>query len=653
MAEIYLAPEDVSISDTAKVLVFLNNVQSAQEIASRIEIPNELDIGVKLGQRIINARAELGGSYSSLAQLMAVPLIGPERFTEIVTEITGKSALEIASSGLNGASAGQILALTSQFEQLKRQFSNTAELDQQRYRIELHTIEEAPFLGEVVTLRLKVVDRFRKVTKANMPVTIETNWGNLTYFKGYKVSQGSVVTARTGVDGTVEFKLHTPTSEPLTVDQQNELSNALRILSDTASVPEEARDDFVQLAELYQHPLNRDLRSAVDIHYKSRQERLVDTLNIPTSIYSWTYEQALVRVYLHPQDEEEAATVLSMAALPIEYRDWLAPWYQIYKEGLVNTGSLSDQLIRTLDFSADEAGLSSHMISNIQSFISAQNGLVGERIGQQASKEMVIRFLTDDMANLSNDTRATLFTVVGQASGSIQAGGGGTLAMADTIAVDVGRRTGVLSANQDLLNQMGLLENSIASHNDRLTGIEGATAGVDFGQLATDLNSFDTNFATFETNFSTFETGFSSFELNFTNFETNFASFETNYSTFSTDFNLFDTSYNQFSSDYLSFITSYDDFELRQIETIARIDSFDEGLSGFNEDLVGFEADIVSFNAGVVQFNAATDLLVLNITDGVNTALGTVRAGDGAVLIEPIESVEFTTTRRIVDTDGG
>src|SRR5262245_35478846 len=86
-----IRPEDVSEADAAKVLGFLNAALSAQALAGGIELPDEPDVGIHLGARILERRAELGGAFTSLDQLLTVPLIGPVRFRRIVRSILGTS----------------------------------------------------------------------------------------------------------------------------------------------------------------------------------------------------------------------------------------------------------------------------------------------------------------------------------------------------------------------------------------------------------------------------------------------------------------------------------------------------------------------------------------------------------------------------------
>ena len=83
MAENYIKPEDVSPEDAQKVLHFLNSAKSAEEIGQAVEIPGERDVGIRVGQHILDRRKELG-KFTDIQQVADVPQVGPERFTEIV-----------------------------------------------------------------------------------------------------------------------------------------------------------------------------------------------------------------------------------------------------------------------------------------------------------------------------------------------------------------------------------------------------------------------------------------------------------------------------------------------------------------------------------------------------------------------------------------
>jgi hypothetical protein len=116
--ERYLRPEDVSPDHAREVLGFLNTAGTAEQIAAAVEIPGELDVGVRIAQRILARRQQLGG-FTDLEQVDAIPLIGPERFTEIVVTLSGARARATSlpstakELGLDRGSGRQAYALVS------------------------------------------------------------------------------------------------------------------------------------------------------------------------------------------------------------------------------------------------------------------------------------------------------------------------------------------------------------------------------------------------------------------------------------------------------------------------------------------------------------------------------------------------------------
>jgi len=94
MTEKYIKPEDVSPREAQKVLDFLNAAKTAEEIADAVEIPGERDVGVGVGQHILDRRKDLG-NFTSLQQVYDVPQVGPERFTEIVTTLREREVRQL------------------------------------------------------------------------------------------------------------------------------------------------------------------------------------------------------------------------------------------------------------------------------------------------------------------------------------------------------------------------------------------------------------------------------------------------------------------------------------------------------------------------------------------------------------------------------
>jgi hypothetical protein len=114
----HLRPEDVGPEHAREVLDRLNASQTARELAAAVELPAERGVGVGISQRILDRRGELGG-FTDLQEVRAVPLIGPERFTEIVLTLSGTRALRVPAPdtaselGLDRDSSRRAYALIS------------------------------------------------------------------------------------------------------------------------------------------------------------------------------------------------------------------------------------------------------------------------------------------------------------------------------------------------------------------------------------------------------------------------------------------------------------------------------------------------------------------------------------------------------------
>ena len=206
---------------------------SAAEIGAKVEFPGELDIGVRLGQRLLDARAALGGRYSDLAQVNAVPLIGPERFTEICAAALGLSL----GAGLQ-AGFGQIMELAGSVDKLQQRLA-ALEGTTGRVHLDLTASPQPAWLGQP----LQIVAYVRDPQGRPLPdrqVTLEASTGTLEAAYGFAVQRSRAVTVRTGADGSARLTLRAHTIEPLTADQQAALGNALDQLDASADGPESA-----------------------------------------------------------------------------------------------------------------------------------------------------------------------------------------------------------------------------------------------------------------------------------------------------------------------------------------------------------------------------------------------------------------------------
>src|SRR5207253_9470918 len=145
VTERIIRPEDVSAVDAKTILDFLNSAETAQQIADRIELPNEPDVGPRLAAAILQHRTQLEG-FRSLADLDAVKGIGPVRFTRIVESLVG-TAQPVDSKAFD-ALVAQVAALQSRLDALRLQ----ASVGGAGLRIELRAVEPQRYLGQPTTL---------------------------------------------------------------------------------------------------------------------------------------------------------------------------------------------------------------------------------------------------------------------------------------------------------------------------------------------------------------------------------------------------------------------------------------------------------------------------------------------------------------------
>src|SRR5688572_10928216 len=227
MPKRYYRPEDVLPEHAAQVLAFLNAAESAAEIAEAVEIPGELDIGPILSQRILNRRDQLGG-FTDLRQIRAIPLIGPERFTEIVACLSD-APLPWAQSDPDELLA-EVQALRSELQTLRGALAAPP-------RVRIRAIQQSPYLGQIVNLVVSVTEADGNRPRPDAPVTVVASGGTLRTIDGTISREGSSVTTRTDGTGMANLRLFPALSEDLLPVQENSLQATLRQLPSDATTP--------------------------------------------------------------------------------------------------------------------------------------------------------------------------------------------------------------------------------------------------------------------------------------------------------------------------------------------------------------------------------------------------------------------------------
>ncbi|MGZ4334890.1 MAG: hypothetical protein ACXVRJ_11550, partial [Gaiellaceae bacterium] len=277
-----IRPEDVIEEDAAKILAFLNGAETAQAFADGIELPNEPDVGLRLGAHLLDRRAELGGSFTSLDQILTVKLIGPVRFTRIVRAILG----------ITGVGRDEFADLAAQVQALQDALAAVPP------RVVVSQVEPQRYLGQPMTI-VATVTGADGLPVGGVPVTLSATWGRLRGSDGFSIQEGGNVTFRASGDGSVRVTLLPPTSEGLEQPQQDAVESALGGLDPAAATPREATDSLEALVREYQFEANDAFRGGVDIYFRDFREHLLDSVNYRDELDAWpTFDSAIV-AYVH------------------------------------------------------------------------------------------------------------------------------------------------------------------------------------------------------------------------------------------------------------------------------------------------------------------------------------------------------------------
>jgi hypothetical protein len=406
--ETYIRPEDVSPADARRVLVFLNSAQSAEQIAKAVEIPDELDVGLRVAQRILDRREELS-AFTSLQQVADVPQVGPERFTEIVVTVGA-----LGTSEPQATLVQEVRALRETVEVLQSALGT-------RHRATLISLRDQPFLGQPVTIVATVTDIRGATPRVGAPVTFAASWGRLRSVGDLTVQQGGTVTARTGADGTARVTLLPPTSEDLPEPQQRSLETMLRLLDAGALTPRDTGPGLREMVRRYRWEANVDFRRAVDVYFRDFRHRLLDTVNHRDYTRAWSYFDATVTMYVRGDVSETA--VQATAAHTLHFKDWLAPWLETYLELSESESTLGDDLQDAKERGGEAGPLVQDIYGRVREFVAGERGLVGEYAGRKVAGASLGRFLESDLGDLPLEDRIALFPALKVAADTVDTAG--------------------------------------------------------------------------------------------------------------------------------------------------------------------------------------------------------------------------------------
>jgi archaellum component FlaC len=645
MAVLYLQPEDLSPAQAARVLDFLNRATSAAEIAARVEFAGELDIGVQLGQRLLNARTALGGTYTDLQQVDAVPLIGPERFTELCAALLGLDPRRWLQDF--SLFAQRKLQIADGFAQLQEQLA-ALEASTERVQLDLTASPQPAWLGQALQLTVSVRD-LRGRPLPNRQLTGEASVGTLEAAYGFAVQRARGVTVRTGADGTARLRLRFTTIEPLTADQRAALEDALGQLDAGADSPNLLRDAFLGIAAAYQEERRNALRGVLDIYARQWKAQFFDQLNPSNLGFNWPLETCVVRADCHPEDG--GATGLATAVLVVHWKNWVGAWFEFLGEYLAQKAKLSAAFSKAKGRGASGYRLVDDLLGEAHSFVANQKGLAAEWLSQRVVKYAVNDFLGREVDNLDDVTQRELFSNLEAAASQLTASNRGAIAMVNQTRVVLDDKiTKVGSINADVLGEIRglhadmlaratLVDNELAAFNatkaqldTRLDQFDSryqifTTQYADFGQRYTtfnaNYNTFTTSYNTFTANYNTFNTNFAGFNQNLQGFNQNLQGFNQNLQGFNQRVQGFNQNVQVFNQNYAKFNTDYSDFRNRYDNIGGRLNTFDQNFATFNTRYTQFNTDLANFQTQRTAL--AQDV------SAMRTELNAVQADVGAV----------------------
>jgi hypothetical protein len=407
--EEYLRPEDIRPEHAREVLDFLNSAERAEQIAAAVEIPGEPDVGVRIAQRILDRRNQLGG-FTDIRQVADIPLIGPERFTEIVTTLAG-AQVPRAPQEPSAELLREIRALREQVKSLQAAIGD-------RPRVTMRALQEQPFLGQTVDLVITVIEAGGKRPRVGAPLTLITTWGRLRAADGLISRDGNAVTVRTDGNGTARALLLPPVSEDLLRVQQDTLEVALRLLDPDALTPREAESGLQEIARRYRLDGNLQLRRAIDIYFRDFGKGLLEALNVRDYMLAWSYFDSTVLAHL--RDDTDATSVEATAALSIRFKNWLAPWLETIETIARSESGLAQDLSRAKE--AEETGaLIGRVYLGVNDFVSAQRGVVGGYLGQRIAESALRDFLQSGIEDLTQEKQLEIFPALTAASRTVAA----------------------------------------------------------------------------------------------------------------------------------------------------------------------------------------------------------------------------------------
>lgn len=395
MPIVHLEPSDLSAEQAQRVLDFLNRASDAEQLNRDIEFPGEPDIGVKLGQRLLDARTALGGSFSQITQVRAVRLIGPERFTEIC----------VAALGLD----------VDRWVELFYGGAPMAPQAESGLTVAVSLRPQPAWLGQPLALTVQVRDQGGSA-RMGVPVTLHTGLGRLVAMFGFSRIEGEAVTVITGVDGTADLELVVEPAEPLSEIQQAALVHALGALDASAPDPSKLESGFAAMVDTYLQERSYNLRRAVDVWVRDQREAMVDSINPTRWAFAWPVRSVLIQADALAGDG--SGRMLARAVATATWVNWVGAWLLALDAQLRRSGRIDEALAAASR--GQDGQLLGSLLGQAQRFVAAQPGRAAEWLGRKQVQTAVRDLVSGDLSRFDETTRADLLNQLEVAASEVR-----------------------------------------------------------------------------------------------------------------------------------------------------------------------------------------------------------------------------------------
>ncbi len=583
MPIVYLEPGDFNTFQVQRILDFLNRATSARQLDRDIEFPGEPDIGVRLGQRLLDAREALGGRFTDIAQVRAIRLIGPERFTEIC----------VAALGLD----------PRRWVELFFGANPMATPTETGLGVSLDVLPQPAWRGQPLAVTVRVRDH-GGTPRAGVAVTVQTGIGRLVYMFGFTRIEGAAVTVLTGGDGAARLELVTPPREPLSDVQQAALEFALTRLDATATDPLKLEAEFRALAADYALERNYNLRRAIDIHVREFRETMIESLNPGRWRLEWPVDSALLQA--DAVDADGGGSSAARAVRTVAWKNWIGAWLEFHADALREGTQLADA------FAGAAGGKGAAVIDDLlleaRRFVALQPGRAAEWLGTREIAAAARDLVGGDLERLDPAARAAVLTEFEVAAGGVRPTTFGSYTLVAHASADLSERINAVEAAgkldaEHLRGVLADIDQRAALMDERARGIEALAESVRRDRLAVDeqltrldtrIDQFDTQFGQFTTQIGQFNNQIGQFNTQITQFNTQLGQFGTQLNQFNTRVAQFDSQFSQFSTNLTRFNADLATFNTNRTALTTRID-------GLQSDLQTVRLDVRNLGGGGIR----------------------------------------------------